>query len=85
MFYVYVLKSKVKDKKFYLGFSTNLQRRVHEHNAGQNKSTKYGVPWRLVYYEAYHLEKLAHEREHILKKRGKVWQAIRARLIQYDN
>ena len=84
MFYVYVLKSKTKINKFYIGFSSNLRRRVHEHNNSQNKSTKHGIPWQLIYYEAYQSEQLAREREHVIKKRGKVWQAIRSRLTRYD-
>jgi putative endonuclease len=84
MFYVYVLKSDISKKKFYIGFSSDLRRRVREHNARQNESTRYGIPWNLVYYEAYVEEPLARERERVLKKRGKVWQAIRARLLRYD-
>ncbi len=33
MFYVYVLRSK-KDDGFYIGFTSNLKRRIIEHNSG---------------------------------------------------
>ena len=83
LYLLYVLKSLVKEKKYYIGYSANLQRRVREHNSKSNPSTKYGVPWRVCYYEAYESEELAREREVTLKKRGSVWQGIRGRLERY--
>jgi len=55
VYYVYVLLSK-KDKKFYIGFTRNLKRRIEEHNTGKNISTKGRRPILLVYYEC-HLDK----------------------------
>jgi len=43
MFYVYVLESK-KEKELYIGFTTDLRRRIAEHNSGKNKSTKPYTP-----------------------------------------
>jgi len=51
MEYVYVLKS-LKDGKFYVGHTDNLERRLSEHNKGKVTSTKYRCPFELVYYEA---------------------------------
>ncbi len=39
MYYVYILLSE-KDKKFYIGFTSDLKRRLKEHNEGKNPSTK---------------------------------------------
>ena len=55
MYYVYVLLS-LKDRKFYIGFSGDLKRRLKEHQAGKNISTKSRLPLKLLYYEA-HLSK----------------------------
>jgi len=55
MYYVYVLLN-LKDKKRYIGFTSNLRRRMKEHNAGRNVSTKSRLPLKLIYYEA-HLSK----------------------------
>ncbi len=66
MFYTYVLKSK-KDDKLYIGFSSNLKRRLEEHNKGLVGITKNRRPFELVYYEACCNEKKAIEREKILK------------------
>ena len=69
MFYVYVVKSK-STKELYYGFSSDLKARVESHNRGHNIATKYGVPWELVYYEAYKSEKDARARESKLKHYG---------------
>ena len=50
MYYVYVLQSK-KDDKFYTGFTTDLGRRIDEHNKGQQISTQHRIPFHLIYYE----------------------------------
>ena len=50
MFFVYVIRSK-STGRLYKGQTQNLQARLKAHNAGKTKSTKYGVPWELVYYE----------------------------------
>jgi len=49
-YYVYILYSH-KDGKFYTGYTSNLMRRLNEHNNGNVKSTKYRRPLNLVYYE----------------------------------
>lgn len=51
MYYNYVLQSK-KDGKRYIGFTNNLEKRLKEHNAGLNKSTKFRRPFKLIYYES---------------------------------
>jgi putative endonuclease len=55
MHYVYVLLS-LKDKNFYIGFSEDIKKRLADHNAGRNTSTKPRRPFELIYYEA-HLSK----------------------------
>jgi len=51
MFYVYVLESK-NNVELYIGYTSDLAKRVKEHNSGKNKSTKRYIPWKLIYYEA---------------------------------
>ena len=52
MFYVYVLHSD-KDGGLYIGYSTDLRKRLVEHKTGMAFATSYRAPWKLVYYEAY--------------------------------
>lgn len=64
--YLYILKS-LKDKKFYTGTTNDLRRRFKEHNSGENISTSYRRPFKLIYYEAYLLKEDAEAREKYLK------------------
>lgn len=66
MFYVYVLKSQ-RNGKLYKGFTSDLKRRIKEHNCGQPKFSRNNGPWRLIYYEGFISEKDAREEEKFLK------------------
>lgn len=79
MHYVYLLRSQ-RTHKFYVGATSDLRRRFHQHNDGQNLSTKSGVPWELVYYEAFPTKTLALERERKLKHYGRGLTELKARL-----
>ena len=65
-YYVYVLKSKIKNF-IYIGFSEDLKTRVKTHNKGENTSTKPYIPLELIHYEAYKNIKDAKRRELYLK------------------
>lgn len=66
MYYIYVLYS-LKDKKFYIGKTTNLNSRLKEHNAGEVRSTKNRRPLKLVHFEEFREARLAFLRERGLK------------------
>lgn len=66
MYYVYILLS-LKDNNFYVGFSSDLQRRLGEHKNGKVKSTKNRLPLKLLCYEAYVFKQEAENREKYLK------------------
>jgi putative endonuclease len=71
-FYVYVLRSLVKDF-IYVGFSENLKTRVQQHNDKKEFSTKPYAPFELIHYEAYRNIKDAKRREGYFKTtKGKV-------------
>ena len=81
MFYIYLLESK-KDHHLYTGFTTDLKKRLNEHNQGLNFSTKSYIPWSLVYYEACLNKKDAERREKYLKTtQGK--RLLKRRLKEY--
>jgi putative endonuclease len=79
MFYVYVLQSETS-KHSYTGFTTDLQHRVGQHNAGTTKSTTNRGPWKLVYEEEFSSRAEAMRREKFLKS-GKGREQI-AELIE---
>ena len=57
----------LKDGRLYKGFTSNLKRRIKEHNSGQTKSTKGFVPWELIYFEKVNSREEARNREKYLK------------------
>lgn len=81
MYYVYLLHSKSQDK-IYKGSTDNLKDRVTAHNKGKVKSTKSGVPWCLVYYEAF-ISKTDARREELFLKTGKGRERIKYLLKSY--
>ena len=79
MFYVYVIRSR-RDGNTYVGSTNNLKRRFKEHNNGKIISTKSRIPFDLIYYEAYKIEKDARLRESRLKLRSNAYTQLRKRL-----
>jgi putative endonuclease len=52
MYYVYLLRS-TSSRSTYIGFSTDLRKRLASHNAGGSKHTAKYIPWKLVTYLAF--------------------------------
>ena len=50
-YYTYVLRSE-KDGTLYTGTTSNLKKRLKEHNGGLVFSTKHKIPLKLIYFEA---------------------------------
>jgi putative endonuclease len=65
-FFVYALVSD-KDRRIYVGFSSNLEKRIIEHNSGKTKSTKGYLPWKLLYFEEVSNRALARQKEKYYK------------------
>lgn len=42
----------MKSGELYTGFTSDLKKRLKEHNLGLNFSTKRYKPWKIIYYEA---------------------------------
>ena len=66
MHFVYILRSQ-RDHGWYIGYSTDVDRRLAEHNSGRNISTYSRRPLQLIYYEAYLHKMDALGREKFLK------------------
>ena len=65
-FYTYILQS-IKDGEHYIGYTSNLKRRIEEHSKGLTKSTKIRRPFKLIYYEACLDQRDAKQRERYMK------------------
>ncbi len=83
MYYVYVLWS-VTDKKFYIGYTADLERRIKEHSRQAVYSTSRFKSAKLVFYEAFSLEEDARRRERYFKttKGKKALRLMLQRTIQ---
>jgi len=68
MFYVYVLQCA--DGTFYVGFTTNIEKRVSAHNHLKSAAhyTKIRRPVKLLYSEQFKTKSEALRREHAIKK-----------------
>lgn len=77
MFWVYILFSE-KDKHLYTGCTTNVECRVHRHNAGHVQATRYRRPLALIYTEQFEDKAEAFQRERFLKS---LWGAREKRKI----
>lgn len=53
MHYVYLLESRQSAELRYVGITSDLRRRLAEHNTGQSPHTAKYLPWRLVTYLAF--------------------------------
>ncbi len=73
MFYTYVLWSDRLQKR-YVGSCEDVQTRLRQHNKGESKFTKGGLPWKLVYTEEHATNTEARKREAFLKSGiGRKW------------
>jgi len=65
-YFVYALRG-IKDRKLYVGYSENPERRLKQHNAGETKSLFRRRPLVLIYKEGFKNELEARRRERFLK------------------
>jgi putative endonuclease len=80
-YYVYAIESTGQDF-IYTGVTKNLEKRLEEHNNGEELSTKAYTPFELIFYEAYRNKADAKRRETYLKStNGK--KALRTMLENY--
>ena len=78
--YVYVLRSK-KDNKYYLGWTTDLRRRLDAHNCGTVSSTKNRAPLEMIHYETYPSKEMAKSRERSLKRNPRMLAFFKKRAL----
>jgi len=52
MHYTYILQS-TRDQTYYIGVTSDLKRRLQEHNAGGVRYTKSKRPWNVIWYGSF--------------------------------
>ena len=78
---VYLLRS-LTTGRLYLGWTTDLRRRLCQHNEGEARATHGRGPDALLYYEAYRHREEAMAREGSLKKHPNVLKQLKKRLVR---
>ena len=82
MYYVYLLENQ-NDKSWYIGFTTDIERRLREHNEKSGgQTTKRKSNWKLVYFEGYLVKADALGRERFLKS-GSGRRYLKKQLAHY--
>jgi putative endonuclease len=66
MFYVYVLKSKIRNY-IYVGLTNNPNRRIKQHNNKQERTTRSYAPFEIILIEEHAARGEARNREKYLK------------------
>lgn len=66
MFIVYIIKSE-SNGKYYVGFTSDINKRLRHHNNGANRSTRKQGPWKLIHSEVYENKIEAWKRERQIK------------------
>ncbi len=68
-FFVYLIKSKVKNKTIsYVGYTVNINKRLLKHNTNRGAKFTKGKKWKLVYFKKYNTKIQAMKEEYKLKK-----------------
>ncbi len=77
VFFIYILRSQ-KTRKYYIGCTNNLKKRVKQHNQGQNISTMRDQPWQLIRYKTSNSQEEAYKCEKLIKsyKGGNAFKKI---------
>ena len=66
MHFAYIIQSG-QHGRYYIGSTSDLEERLTRHNRGRNKSTKSGIPWKLVYAEEFLTQQDAYRHEMQIK------------------
>lgn len=66
MYFVYILRS-LKTNRYYIGSSSDVEKRLSMHNYGSTHSTKPYRPWVIIYTETFPTRSAAEKREWFLK------------------
>jgi len=47
MYTVYIIQS-IKNHRYYIGQTSNIENKIKRHNLGQVKSTRNYIPWKII-------------------------------------
>ena len=76
-FFVYVIGSNKKTKITYVGWTTNIKKRILKHNKGKGAKFTRGRKWKLIYKEKYNTKNKAISREYYIKNNKRLRNTIK--------
>ena len=76
-FYVYMLKSLGPNSVTYVGYTSNLKKRISLHNSGKGAKFTRGRKWKLIFKEKCNSKSEAISREYYIKNNRKVRNKIK--------
>ena len=65
----------------YVGYTSNLNKRIKEHNNSKGAKFTKGRKWRIIYYKRYKTKSAAMKGEYILKKDYKLRKKIKENFL----
>ncbi len=80
-YYVYMLKSLEKKTVTYVGYTSDIEKRIKLHNLGKGAKFTRGRTWKLIYKEKFNSKKEAISREYYIKKNRKLRNEIKNKFI----
>ena len=80
--YVYLILSKKLNKyTTYVGYTNNIEKRLHLHNNSKGAKFTKGSSWKLIYYKKYNNKIIAMKEEYKLKKNYKLRKKIKSKYL----
>ena len=78
-FYVYMLKSVGPNSVTYVGYTSNLKKRIGLHNSGKGAKFTRGRKWKLIFKEKLNSKNEAISREYYIKNNRKIRNKIKSK------
>ena len=86
MYFVYLIISKNNGKNIsYVGYTTDLKKRVKLHNSSKGAKFTRGRHWNLIYYKKYTSKNIALKEEYKLKKNYTLRDRIKKNYFKNDH
>ena len=75
-----MIGSKKKNKVTYVGWTSNLKKRIYKHNLGLGAKFTRGKKWKILYFESFDSKIKAMKKEFVLKKNRKFRYFLRNKI-----
>ena len=83
VYYVYLILSKKSNKyRSYVGYTNNIEKRLHLHNNSKGAKYTKGNKWKVIYYKNYNDKVTAMKEEYKLKKNYKLRNKIKSQYMK---